>query len=200
MGKLQARQDISQMNWKALKNGDTGAFSELYNSYAKFLLSYGRKIHNDRQVVADSVQELFTYLWTRRQHLGDTPSVKFYLIKALRTIIIKEINKNKTVELSLAEDKTVPHNSREYEIIAEEQDSERKDSIKKALLNLSKREQEILYLKYFADSTNEEIAELLNIKYQSVKNVAVSAIKKLKEQFGADKASAFVSLTLISIL
>jgi RNA polymerase sigma factor (sigma-70 family) len=67
-------------------------------------------------------------------------------------------------------------------------------------MNLSKREQEILYLKYFAGSSNEEIAKLLNIKYQSVKNVAVSAIKKLKEQFGAANASMFVLLNLISIL
>jgi RNA polymerase sigma factor (sigma-70 family) len=188
MKKVQGHQDRSQMNWEALRNGDTGAFSDLYNSYAKFLLSYGRKIHNNRQVVADSVQELFAYLWTRRQHLGDAPSVKFYLIKALRTIIIKEIKKNKTVELSLIKDSMETYNSREHQMIAEEQDFERKNIIKKALLNLSKREQEILYLKYFSGSSNEEIAELLNIKYQSVKNVAVSAIKKLKDQFGSAKA------------
>ncbi|MFT7034359.1 MAG: RNA polymerase sigma factor (sigma-70 family) [Cyclobacteriaceae bacterium] len=200
MEKFQGHQDRSQLNWEALKNGDTGAFSALYNSYAKFLLSYGRKIHNNRQVVADSVQELFTYLWNRRQYLGDAPSVKFYLIKALRTIIIKEINKNKTVELSLSEDKMETYNSREHQMITEELDFERTNTIKRALMNLSKREQEILYLKYFAGSSNEEIAKLLNIKYQSVKNVAVSAIKKLKEQFGAANASMFVLLNLISIL
>jgi len=200
MKKVQGHQDSSQMNWEALRNGDTGAFSDLYNTYVKFLLSYGRKIHNNRQVVADSVQELFTYLWTRREHIGDTSSVKFYLIKALRTIIIKEVNKNKTVELSQYEDNIETHNYREYQMIAEEQDFERKDTIKKALLQLSKREQEILYLKYFAGSSNEEISKLLDIKYQSVKNVAVSAIRKLKNQFGATNVGMFIWLSLISIL
>lgn len=200
MEKLQGHQDRSQMNWEALRNGDTGAFSDLYNTYAKFLLSYGRKIHNNRQVVADSVQELFTYLWTRREYLGDTPSVKFYLIKALRSIIIKEINKNKTVELSSSEDIIETHNYREHQIIAEEQDFERKDTIKKALSQLSKREQEILYLKYFAGSSNEEISELLDIKYQSVKNVAVSAIRKLKNQFSASNVGMFIWMSLISVL
>lgn len=181
MEKDSGYQDEDQLNWDALRNGDAEAFTALYNSYSKLLLSYGRKVHNDRQLVADSVQELFTYLWRRRNHLGDTASVKYYLIKALRTIIVKEINRKNFHQLNLAENKIAVYSSREDQIITEEYNMERKESIKEAIKNLSKREQEILHLKYFARLSNEEIAFLLDIKYQSVKNVAVRAIKKLKK-------------------
>ncbi len=178
--------DDDQTHWQALKQGDTAAFSALYTRYAKLLLAYGRKIHDNRQLVADGVQELFAYLWTRRSHLGEAPSVKFYLLKSLRTILIKEIKKNSKVDFDLPKEVTVSPSNREYEMIHEEKESERNRLIKNALKDLSKREREVLYLKYFSNCTNEEIAELLEIKYQSVKNVSVTALKKLKKHLSSD--------------
>lgn len=148
-----------------------------------YSLSYGRKVHNDRQLVTDSVQELFVYLWTRREHLGDTASVRFYLIKALRTIILKEIIRNKTIDLNHSEYKISEQITPEDEIISREQTIERKELIRRVLNNLSSREREVLYFKYFTGLSNDEIANLLEIKYQSVKNVAFRALKKLKKQF-----------------
>ena len=127
------QQELDRANWNALRHGDTGAFSSLYNSYSKLLLSYGRKVNGNRQLVADSVQELFTYLWTRREYLGDTASVRFYLIKSLRTIIIKENNKSKKVELIHSENIIDGHNHRENEMINEENNAERNNLLKKAL-------------------------------------------------------------------
>lgn len=181
-----------QVNWESLRNGDTGAFSAIYNTYSKILLAYGRKVHNDRQMIADAVQELFTYLWTRRAHLGETASVKFYLIKALRTIIIKELKKNERNSEFKLEDHAIVYTSREREIIDNESSDELQLKIKNALGNLSKREQEILYLKYFTGANNEEIAELLDIKYQSVKNTSFTALKKLRNHFGNDRLNVLL--------
>ncbi|MEQ9285761.1 MAG: sigma-70 family RNA polymerase sigma factor [Cyclobacteriaceae bacterium] len=186
-----------QVQWEALRNGDTGAFSILYERYAKMLLSYGRKVHNDRQMVADAVQELFTYLWNRRSYIGGTPSVKFYLIKALRSIIIKELNKASRNSPMLTDQDMDSHHSREFEIIHNEEEEAAKLKMKLALGGLSKREQEILYLKYFTGASNEEIAELLDINYQSVKNTSFSAIKKLRKHFGAGSASMLLTFILL---
>lgn len=186
-----------QVQWEALRNGDTGAFSILYERYSKMLLAYGRKVHNDRQLVADAVQELFTYLWNRRSYIGDTPSVKFYLIKALRSVIIKELNKTSRNNQLMVEPDLDSHRSREFEIIHNEEEEATKLKMKLALGGLSKREQEILYLKYFAGATNEEIAELLDINYQSVKNTSFAAIKKLRKYFGAGNASVLLTFIML---
>ncbi|MCG8308762.1 MAG: sigma-70 family RNA polymerase sigma factor [Cytophagales bacterium] len=185
-------QNEDNLKWNAMRKGNKVAFSDLYNSYSRLLLSYGRKVIDDRQLVADCVQELFTYLWTRRHFLGDAPSVKFYLIKSLRSIIIKELNKNKSLVLDYEDNQIREHTSREHQIINEELELERKELIQGAMEKLTDREREILYLKYFVKSTNEEIADLLNIKYQSVKNVIFRALKKLKKHL-----SVHVSLKLI---
>ncbi|MEQ6121583.1 sigma-70 family RNA polymerase sigma factor [Reichenbachiella sp. MALMAid0571] len=193
------KEDISsdQINWEALRSGDTGAFSALYNTYSKVLLAYGRRVHNDRQLIADAVQELFTYLWTRRSHLGETASVKFYLIKALRTIIIKELKKTERNSEYKLEDHAIVYTSREREIIDGESNDELQSKIKNALENLSKREQEILYLKYFTGANNEEIAELLDIKYQSVKNTSFAALKKLRNHFGNNELRILAIIFLL---
>ena len=50
-------------------------------------------------------------------------------------------------------------------------------------MELSKREQEVIHLKFFENMNIEEISNVLGIKYQSVKNTSHSAIQKLKKFF-----------------
>jgi RNA polymerase sigma factor (sigma-70 family) len=50
------------------------------------------------------------------------------------------------------------------------------------LLNkLPKRQKEAIYLKYYSELKTAEIAEIMNINYQSVVNTLHKAIKSLKE-------------------
>jgi RNA polymerase sigma factor (sigma-70 family) len=52
--------------------------------------------------------------------------------------------------------------------------------LKKIIKQLSPREREIVYLKYFQQFNNKEIAKLLDIKYQTVRNILANAIIKLR--------------------
>lgn len=67
------------------------------------------------------------------------------------------------------------------QIIDEEDYSPRNRLICHALKTLSSKQQEILYLYYIRDLSHEEIAELLNINYQSSKNLLFRSITKLRE-------------------
>lgn len=175
----------AEEQWDQFRSGSVDSFTSIYNEHIKILLSYGRKIYNDRQVVADVVQELFTNLWIRKEFIGSTNSVKFYLFKSLRTALVKEIKKNQNKEFKLdnTETKALMSSSHEALVIQEERVEERQKLVKRALDLLSKREQEILYLKYFCSLGNDEISKLLSIQYQSVKNTSFGAIKKLRKYF-----------------
>ncbi|MNW36534.1 Bacteriocin UviA [compost metagenome] len=48
------------------------------------------------------------------------------------------------------------------------------------LLNLSKKEQQIIYHKYYRDKTDREIAQLLGISRQAVSKIKSNALAKLK--------------------
>ncbi|MEZ7507133.1 sigma-70 family RNA polymerase sigma factor [Flavobacterium sp. Arc2] len=55
------------------------------------------------------------------------------------------------------------------------------NQLKEIINKLSPREREIVYLKYFQNFNNTEISELLDINYQTVRNILGNAIKKLRK-------------------
>ena len=58
--------------WQAFKEGDRAAFTQLYNLHIEDLLSYGYRVTSDRQLIKDSIQDLFLHLGRSRQNLADT--------------------------------------------------------------------------------------------------------------------------------
>lgn len=170
--------------WTDFRSGCDDCFKVIYDTHARELLIYGKRLNNDYDLVANCVQELFANLIDRRSHLGPTNNIRFYLIKSFRTVLIKELKKNKMVsaEPLKIEREGEMQDSVEDQIIFEENNNERNDHLHSAISHLSPREREILYLKYYSNVSNKEIAELLSISYQSVKNTATRAIQKLKEE------------------
>jgi RNA polymerase sigma factor (sigma-70 family) len=66
-------------------------------------------------------------------------------------------------------------------IIANQVSEENAARLKAILALLSKREKEVIYLKYYQYLDNGQIAELMSISRQSVYNLLHEAIRKLKE-------------------
>ncbi len=171
-----------KMIWDQFRNGCDYSFKVIYENHVQNLLLYGRRLNNDRDLVANCVQQLFANLLDRRKHIGTTDNINYYLLKAFRSILIKELKKAQKLssdEMKVERGSSV--DSIEDEIIYKESLQQQKEELRSAINNLSPREKEILYLKYFADIPNKQIAELLSISYQSVKNTATRAIQKLKD-------------------
>ena len=61
--------------------------------------------------------------------------------------------------------------------------------MRQALAGLSKRQQEVIYLRYYVDADIEEIAEIMSVNRQSVYNLLHDSLKKLKKL--SDKPSRF---------
>jgi len=172
-----------KMMWDQFRNGCDYSFKVIYENHVQNLLLYGRRLNNDRDLVANCVQQLFANLLDRRKHLGPTDNINYYLLKAFRSILIKELKKAQKLspdELKIEQSTSV--DSVEDEIIYKESLRQQKKELQSAMNQLSPREKEILYLKYFANVANKQIAELLSISYQSVKNTATRAVQKLKDQ------------------
>ena len=70
----------------------------------------------------------------------------------------------------------------ELEMIDTETSIERKRILKEKLNQLPDRQREIIHLRYFHNLKNEEIAEILEMNYQSVSNLLYRAIKNLKSK------------------
>ena len=80
---------------KALKIDDEKAYSWIYNKYVHQLRSHAAKIvgydHADNMV-----QDLFTILWSKRENIHITTSLRDYLHKSIRNICLNFQKQKKT--------------------------------------------------------------------------------------------------------
>lgn len=174
----------AQQLWSAFKKGDAEAYSALYRQFSRLLINYGYRVTSNTALIKDSVQDLFVELWKSRESLADLDSsgVKFYLFRALRN----KINNNRRFELvnsgDIAEkmDETL---SSEEQMIDQESKTEQHFLIDKALKALSKRQREIISLRFYNDFSHDEIAEIMGLNYQSVSNLLYTALQTLRKQF-----------------
>jgi RNA polymerase sigma-70 factor (ECF subfamily) len=68
----------------------------------------------------------------------------------------------------------------ESEWIAAELLDENEQSIRQAISQLSKRQQEVIFLKYYKGLSNEEIATIMDIERQTVANFLHRSLTNLK--------------------
>ena len=142
---------------------------------------YGHKITTDKELLEDCIQDLFTELWLSP---SKTPiqSVRAYLLKALQYKLIKGLQKRSKLELSADDLETRAFQiSHDNLLILKEDQKENGDKIKAALTQLSKRQQEIVYLRYFQNLSYDEIGDLMNINYQVARNLLYQSLKALRK-------------------
>ena len=170
--------------WLAFKKGDKGAFNSLAIVFYQTLYNYGTKLTPDTSLVEDCIQDLFFEMWRRREFLGDTEHVKFYLLKALRRKIYQEKKtKDKWAHHSVdAEEELdfVGEFSIESKIIEVETNEMHLKKLHQVLGSLSKRQREVIYLKFYQEMDYQQIANMMSINYQSVRNLIHTAIKDLQ--------------------
>ena len=81
--------------WQGLKQGDKEMFLALYKKYYHTLLFIGLKEVKDAHLVKDVIQQLFLYLWEKRETIQDARDVKSYLITSFLRKLTADWKKNK---------------------------------------------------------------------------------------------------------
>lgn len=174
--------------WQSFLDGDDKSFSAIYNCYADQLLSYGYKFSMDREIVHDSIQEIFIDLFQKRKKTGvNIENLKAYLFVALRNGIIKKVKKSRKYEMLEITDKqdNIPfyvEYSFQEKLIEEEMSIEINDKLKSAINGLPARQKEIIYLKFEEELSYDQISEILNISVESCRKLLYRALLSLREK------------------
>ena len=172
----------ADLTWKAFKKGDKKAFAAIYRNHVRSLLNYGYKVTSDRRVIEDSIQDLFLELWKNRAGLSDTTSIRFYLFRALRYKIVRNLKSSGSGLLQHLEEIHEPlvDLSHENYLIGLEVQSFQMAHLKDLIARLPRRQQEAINLRYYHNFSNEEIARIMGVNYQSACKFLYSALKTLK--------------------
>lgn len=184
--------------WNDFRSGNDQAFEKIYTIFVDILYRYGQKFTKDDQLVKDCIQELFIEIYHRRNHLGQTNNIKLYLLKSLKRSILKSLRTN--IEFSSIDDAGIPFliaYSDNDNNLEEEQNTLKTTAIEKALAELTPRQKEAIYLRYYIGLPYEEIGEILDLNYQSVRNLVFRAVEKLRIVLSNSNLILFTLITRI---
>lgn len=173
-----------QLLWSALRNGQQKALTDLFVRHHKHLFNYGIKIKPDHDLVKGCIQTLFMNLWERHSHLSSAVSVKAYLLASLRRFVLEEIHRETARtkrEQTYLEKKSSDIFTAEELLIREETDLKKRKVLQHALNNLSPRQKEVIYLRFYHGLSNSEITGVMEINNQCVRNLLSDAVRRLRQ-------------------
>jgi RNA polymerase sigma factor (sigma-70 family) len=172
--------------WLSFRQGSEEAFTELMELYYPAMLNYGLRFRRDRELVKDCIQDLFLDLWKSRKTLSDVMAPKSYLLVSLRRKLLKEVGRLKwfaeSPEVSDDYHFEVQFAIETYLINTEIQHEDLK-KLKKSLSQLTKRQREAIYLRFYQELSYDEIAETLGIHKHSAVNLVYEAIRFIKQNW-----------------
>ena len=155
----------------------------MFLRYADFMLAYGLKFTTNRELVKDAIQNVFMRIISGHEHIGDTDNVKAYLMASLRREVTVSIRHQNMLSLDNEEPRfnMLPMVA---EVDSIEDSEEKKQLIfllNKAITRLTLRQQEAIYLRYIQELPMKEVSTMLDMNYQSTRNLLHRAITKLRD-------------------
>jgi RNA polymerase sigma factor (sigma-70 family) len=176
-------EEHSAQLWNAFREGDAEALATLFEAYYDALYGYGLKLTSDEELVKDCIQNLFRKLWQRRTGIGVALVVKTYLFKALRRHLGDEttrLSRHRHLLPAYSDSFEVTYSHEEF-LINQQADAEQQQRLLAALNQLSKRQREAMYLRFFDGFSCERVAEVMSLNTQSVRNLIFRALQTLRQ-------------------
>jgi len=182
-----------------LQLNDEQALACLMKSFYDDLYNYAFRFTPDDALIKDCIQEVFISVWQRRQFAAEILSPKFYLLRAVKNKVLKSLDRlNRKSNIPIEEYNFLQEFSIEKFIIEKQISEEKAAKLRRTLTGLSRRQNEIIHLKFYQHLDHAQIAELMNISRQSVYNLLHETIQKLRNLWHTEFVTR--SLGLIFLL
>ena len=161
--------------------GNMAAFSQLYDLHINILFNYGLKLTIDKELLKDCIHDIFVKLYTKKDELGTIDNLKSYLFISLKNKLCDELRKRMYMSDTTAEEvNAMAPTDVEDDYMEEEQRQNEFSLVKRLLDQLSPRQREALTLYYIEEKKYEDICEIMNMNYQSVRNLMYRGLTKLR--------------------
>jgi RNA polymerase sigma factor (sigma-70 family) len=178
-------QHIDTDTWTSFQKGDKVAYATIYQIYYPRLYTYGCNFTPNAQLVEDCVQEIFIHFWMNREKLGSVQSIQSYLFVSFRNKLTKSLQqqasrtswltgREQVFELDICADQVMINAERMYE---------QQIQLHKAVQQLSHRQKEAVFLKFYQNLSYEEIAGVLGISTKATYKLVARAIAELRKTY-----------------
>lgn len=179
---IREREEAAQTLLAAYRQGDQNAFMSLYDMYAGMLLNYGLCITSDKELVKDCVQDVFIKLISKSQDLQVT-KVTSYLLISLRNRLLDEFRRKNYMTETAVEDIRISSTTVEdveNSYILDESSLNNVRKVQILMDELTPRQRQVFTLYYIEQRKYEDICDIMQMNYHSVRNLVHRGMLKLR--------------------
>lgn len=165
------------------QKGNINAFSTLYDMHINVLFNYGCKLTNDKELLKDCIHDVFVKIYAKREELDTIENFKSYLFISLKNKLCDEMRKRTYVSDASIEDLEPVASNEDVEsrYMLIENKQLQHSFLERLMCSLSPRQREALTLYYIEERKYEDICDIMDLNYQSVRNLMHRGLTKLRE-------------------
>jgi len=172
--------DNGESSYRRFLAGDDSGMVEIVREFRDGLMLYLRSYTDDIGFAEDCMQDAFIKLAIKKPKFNGKSSFKTWLYTIGRNIAVdhkrrllrrKNVSLNECIEIADEADL-----ERSYLV------TEQRINLRHAICRLKEDYQQVLYLTYFEDFSNEETAKITGRSVKQVKNLLYNARKALKTE------------------
>lgn len=159
-------------------------WEQLYIEYGPLLYNYGCKISSQKSLVEDCIHDVFVNLLKNPQSLKAIEHPKAYLFKSFRRLLINKLKADARTQELVWDRETYQFNielSTEAYRILEESNEEQRKRMAGAILKLSPRQREAIYLKFYENHSYEEVAGIMKIEKSALYSMMYKSLAQLRK-------------------
>jgi RNA polymerase sigma-70 factor, ECF subfamily len=166
---------------RAIARGDETALAGVYDRYRLILFSLILRILHDREEAEDVLQETFLQVWRRARDFDETRGRGFtWLVTIARSRALDRLRASASRARVVVEAAQAPREETS-DVAQESLRSERSERVRSALADLPDEQKRALFLAYFEDMTQTEIAAKLNAPLGTIKTRMRSGMMRLRD-------------------
>ena len=172
--------DNGASSYRRFLDGDDYAIGDIIAEYKDGLILYLNSICNNLHTAEEIAEETFVCIAVKQPDFSARSSFKTWLYSIGRHTAVDYIRNHRRFHfVSFQECADIPDNTDiESELIKNEQ----KKLLHKSICSLKEEYRQVLYLSYFEDMSNEEIAEIMKKKRRQIENLTYNAKKALRSK------------------
>jgi RNA polymerase sigma-70 factor (ECF subfamily) len=179
---------------KLINQHDRGAFNEIYARYWPLLYIHAKNMLHDEDQAKDIVQELFTNLLAKMGSLQLASTIKAFLYKSTRNMVLNLIKHNK-VKIDYISSIQAFYQEGVFTTDEQVRENELKKEIEKEIERLPAKMRTIFEMSRKTYLSNLEIAHVTNTSEENVRKQLYKAVIRVKA-----KLTSFLCLQIMATI
>ena len=173
--------DNGASSYRRFLDGDDGGIVEIIKDYKDGLMFYINGIVGDLHTAEELTEDTFVKIVTKKPRFSGKSSFKTWLYAIGRNVTLDYLRKYSKIK-GFSEDEKTHLSADEENFEKTFLKEERKIILHRAMSRLKPEYKQVIWLVYFEDFSNKEVAKVMDKKVHNIEMLVSRARKALKEE------------------